>query len=126
MAYKTKELEKQALEAIEKYKLFFIEDIVSYLPCDKKTFYNHNLHEFPTIKEALLKVKTDLKVSMRSKWYKSNTPVLQLSLMKLICTDLEREKLSMQHSKIEVVDSLSDEERERRIYEIQQKLKGDK
>ena len=63
---------------------------------------------------------------MRSKWYKSNTPVLQLSLMKLICTDLEREKLSMQHSKIEVVDSLSDEERERRIYEIQQKLKGDK
>ena len=55
MAYKTKELEKQALEAIEKYKLFFIDDIVSYLPCSTATFYNHKLEELETIKEALKK-----------------------------------------------------------------------
>ena len=35
---------------------------------------------------------------MRSKWYKSNSPALQLALMKLICTDEERKKLAMQYS----------------------------
>jgi len=97
MAYKTEELEKQALEAIEKHKLFFIEDIVAYLPCDKKTFYNHNLHEFPSIKDALLEVRTNLKVSMRSKWFRSENPTLQLALMKLLSNDQELRKLSMQH-----------------------------
>jgi hypothetical protein len=100
MAYKTKELEKQALEAIEKYKLFFIEDIVSYLPCDKTTFYNHNLHEFNSIKDALTKVKTEIKVSMRSKWYKSENATLQMGLMKLIGSDDERKRLSQTHSDI--------------------------
>jgi len=97
MAYKTEELEKQALEVIEKHKLFFIEDIVAYLPCDKKTFYNHNLHEFPSIKDALLEVRTNLKVSMRSKWFRSENPTLQLALMKLLSNDQELRKLSMQH-----------------------------
>ena len=98
MAYKTKELEKQAIEAIEKYKLFFIEDIVSYLPCNKTTFYEHKLNESNAIKDALTKVKTEIKVSMRSKWYKSDNPTLQMGLMKLIGTDEERKKLSQNHT----------------------------
>jgi hypothetical protein len=97
MAYKTDELEKQALEAIEKHKLFFIEDIVSYLPCDKTTFYAHKLHESNAIKDALLEVKTNLKVSMRSKWFRSENATLQLALMKLLSNDEELRKLSMQH-----------------------------
>jgi hypothetical protein len=97
MAYKTEELERLSLEAINKHKLFFIEDIVAYLPCDKKTFYNHNLHELPSIKEALTEVKVNLKVNMRSKWYRSENPTLQLALMKLVSTDEELRKLSMQH-----------------------------
>ena len=98
MAYKTKELEKQAIEAIEKYKLFFIDDVVSYLPCSTATFYNHKLEELETIKEALKKVRTEIKVSMRSKWYKSDNPTLQMGLMKLIGTDEERKKLSQNHT----------------------------
>jgi hypothetical protein len=104
MAYNTKELEKQALEAIEKYKLFFIDDIVSYLPCCSKTFYDHKLQELQTIKDALLKVKTEIKVSMRSKWYKSENATLQMGLMKLISTDEELRKLSMQHNANEEVE----------------------
>ena len=100
MAYKTEELEKQALEAIDKYKLFFIEDIVCYLPCDKKTFYNHNLHELHTIKDALTKVKTKLKVSMRSKWYNSENATLQMGLYKLIASDQERKYLSQTHQDV--------------------------
>ena len=43
MAYKTEELEIKSLEAIEKHKLFFIEDVVAFLPCTKTTFYEHKL-----------------------------------------------------------------------------------
>ena len=100
MAYKTEELEKQSLEAIEKYKLFFIDDVVSYLPCSTATFYNHKLEELETIKEALKKVRTEIKVSMRSKWYKSENATLQMGLMKLIGSDDERKRLSQTHSDI--------------------------
>jgi hypothetical protein len=101
MAYKTNELERLSLEAIEKYKLFFIEDVVAYLPCDKSTFYAHKLHESNAIKEALLTVKTNIKVSMRSKWYLSEQPTLQLALMKLISSEEELRKLSMSHNVLE-------------------------
>jgi hypothetical protein len=97
MAYNYLELEKQSIEAIEKYKLFFFEDIIAYLPCSKETFYNHKLHESDSIKSALTKVKTEIKVSMRSKWYKSDNPTLQMGLMKLIASPDELRQLSMTH-----------------------------
>lgn len=98
MAYNKEDLEKESLEAISKYKLFFIDDIISYLPCSRTTFYNFGLDKLDTIKDALIKQKTELKVSMRSKWYKSDNPTLQMGLMKLISTDEELRKLSMQHN----------------------------
>jgi hypothetical protein len=101
MAYKYSELEKQALEAIEKHKLFFIADVVAYLPCVSATFYDLQLEKSEAIKSALTKVKTEIKVSMRSKWYKSENATLQMGLMKLISTDEELRKLSMQHNTIE-------------------------
>jgi hypothetical protein len=97
MAYKTDDLLKQSLAAIEKHKLFFIEDIVAYLPCSKETFYQHKLHESDALKSALLKVKTEIKVSMRSKWYKSENPTLQMGLMKLIASPEELKQLAMTH-----------------------------
>lgn len=97
MAYKINDLIEQSVNAIKEHRLFFIEDIVAYLPCDKSTFYKHKLHENDTIKDALHKVKTEIKVSMRSKWYKSENATLQISLMKLISTDEELRKLSMQN-----------------------------
>jgi hypothetical protein len=39
MAYDKNKIFEQAKEAIVKNKLFFIEDIVAFLPCDKTTFY---------------------------------------------------------------------------------------
>jgi hypothetical protein len=99
MAYKTEELFNKGMEAIEKHKLFFIEDIIAYLPCRKSTFYEHFSNETDYYKrmfEALEKNRTELKVSMRSKWYKSNAPALQMALMKLIASPDELKKLSMQ------------------------------
>lgn len=102
MAYKTKELEEKALAAIEKHKLFFIEDVVSFLPCGKVTFYEHKLNESNSIKEALEKNKVEIKVSMRSKWYKSDAPALQIALYKLIGTDEESDRINSQKIKAEV------------------------
>lgn len=97
MAYNPKELEKKALEAIDKNKLFFIDDVIAYLPCSRATFYNLELEKLDTIKDALTKVKTEIKVSMRSKWYKSENPTLQMGLMKLIASPDELKQLSMTH-----------------------------
>lgn len=97
MAYNPKELEKKALEAIEKNKLFFIDDVIAYLPCSRATFYNLELEKLDTIKDALTKVKTEIKVSMRSKWYKSENPTLQMGLMKLIASPDELKQLAMTH-----------------------------
>lgn len=98
MAYKYKKLEKQAVDAIEKYKLFFIADVVCYLPCSSSTFYDKELEKSEAIKEALTKEKTQLKVSMRRKWYLSNNATLQMGLMKLLSSDKELKKLAMQYT----------------------------
>jgi len=97
MAYNPKDLEKKAIEAIEKNKLFFIDDVIAYLPCSRATFYNLELEKLDTIKDALTKVKTEIKVSMRSKWYKSENPTLQMGLMKLIASPEELKQLAMTH-----------------------------
>jgi hypothetical protein len=101
MAYDRKKIFEQAKEMIVKHKLFFIEDIVAFLPCDKTTFYRFfepDSNEYNELKELLNQNRTELKVSMRSKWYKSNAPALQMALMKLIATPEELKKLSMQYN----------------------------
>ena len=60
-----------------------------------------NLALNKTIKEALMEIKTNIKVSMRSKWYLSEQPTLQLALMKLISSEEELRKLSMSHNVLE-------------------------
>ena len=98
MAYNTATLKKQAIAAIEKHKLFFIEDVVAFLPCVKSVFYEHFPNESndrKEIDELLERNRIEVKTSMRSKWYKSDAPALQLSLYKIIATQDERTALSM-------------------------------
>ena len=96
MAYDKKKVFETAKEAIVKNKLFFIDDIIAFLPISKSTFYDWNLQESDELKELLNTNRTELKVSMRSKWYTSNAPALQMALMKLIASPEELRKLSMQ------------------------------
>ena len=104
MPYDIVKIFEQAKEVIVKHKLFFIEDIVSFLPCDKTTFYRFfkpESNEYNELKELLETNRVELKVSMRSKWYKSNAPALQMALMKLIASPEELRKLSMTHQAVE-------------------------
>ena len=101
MAYDKKELERQSLEAIGKYKLIWIEEIVSYLPRSKQTFYDHGLDKLDTIKDAILKNRNDLKVGLRKKWYESDNATTQIALYKLIGTDDESDRINSQKQKVE-------------------------
>lgn len=97
MAYSKRKIYKQALQTIKDKKLFFIEDIVALLPCTKSTFYsffNIDSDEMNTIKEALEVNKVEVKASMRKKWFDSENPSLQISLMKIIGTDEEAHRLN--------------------------------
>jgi hypothetical protein len=107
MAYDKKKIFEQAKEQIIKHKLFFVEDIVAFLPCAKPTFYDFfppDSNELNELKGLLETNRTELKVSMRSKWYKSNAPALQMALMKLIATPEELRKLSMNHTVQEEIE----------------------
>jgi hypothetical protein len=104
MAYDRKKVFEQAKEAIVKHKLFFIDDIIAFLPISKSTFYEWKLEQSDELKDLLNINRTELKVSMRSKWYKSNAPALQMALMKLIASPEELRKLSMNHQVTEEVE----------------------
>ena len=96
MAYNKQKIFEQAKEMIVKHKLFFIDDICAFLPISRATFYDWEFDKLDELKDLLNQNRTELKVSMRSKWYKSNAPALQMALMKLIATPEELRKLSMQ------------------------------
>ena len=100
MAYDRKKIFLQAKEVIVKHKLFFIDDIIAFLPIARSTFYEWEMDKSDELKGLLEQNRTELKVSMRSKWYKSNAPALQMALMKLICSDEERKKLSMTYNDV--------------------------
>lgn len=99
MAYDRLEIFEQAKKVTVENNLFFIEDIIAYLPISKTTFYEF----FPTesnetneLKDILELNRVSLKVSMRKKWQDNPAPALQMALMKLIATPEELKKLSMQ------------------------------
>jgi hypothetical protein len=101
MAYDKTKIFEQAKEVIVKNKLFFIDDICAFLPISRTTFYDWQFDKSDELKALLETNRTTLKVSLRSKWYNSNAPALQMGLMKLICTPEELKKLSMSFNETE-------------------------
>jgi hypothetical protein len=100
MAYDRAKIYQQAKEAIEKHKLFFIDDIVAFLPIARSTFYEWELDKSDELKELLDKNRIEVKSSLRSKWYKSNAPALQLALYKLIASPDEHRSLQMNYQDV--------------------------
>ena len=90
-------------EVIEQNRLFFIEDVIAFLPISKPTFYVYfpmESYELNTLKDMINKNKVLTKTEMRSKWYQSENPTLQIALYKTICSDDERKMLSTNHTDI--------------------------
>lgn len=102
MAYSKVKLEKQATEAITKYKLVFDDEVIAYLPCSKTTYYAYKLNESNSIKEALTLNRIQIKGGLRKKWYDSDNATAQIALYKLIGSDDEAERLNGSKQKHEV------------------------
>ena len=104
MAYDKQEIFEKAKVVIEEKSLLFIDDVVVFLPCGRSTFYEYfspNSDEMDTIKELLERNKVNKKIDLRLKWFNSNNATLQMALMKLLSTDEELRRLSMQFVKNE-------------------------
>lgn len=100
MAYDREQLKEQALKAAESEEVFFISDVVAMLPCSESTFYNYDLQELEFLKKKLQQNRIKAKQKLRAKWLESNNATLQLALYKLLGTNTERRKLSMQEIEI--------------------------
>jgi len=94
MAYDKEDLIKKSLTAIKKHKIYFITDLISFLPCSRATFYGLQLDKLDAIKEEIEKQKILLNKKQRNNWFESHSATLQLALYKLTCSDDERKKLS--------------------------------
>lgn len=105
MAYNKEKLLKDALEKAEEKKCFFIEQLVSFMPCCKTTFYEllkNDSDEMNAIKDVLDKNKIEVKTAMYNKWFKSDNATLQIGLMKLIATDEEAHRLNGSKSEVKL------------------------
>ena len=104
MAYDKVEIFDKAKQAILHNGLFFIDDVIAFLPIAKSTFYEFfpiESNQSNELKELLETNRTNIKVKMRKKWLDSENATLQMGLMKMICTDEERKKLSTTYSENE-------------------------
>ena len=104
MAYNKQELYNQAIEEIQKHKLYFIEDIVAYLPCGRTFFYDEILSDSDKsdiIKKELENNRIATKIKLRKKWEDSQSAPLQIGLMKLLGTEEEVERLNGSKQRID-------------------------
>ena len=100
MAFDRDKLYQQAQTAIKENNLFFIEDVVAFIPCSKPTFYEHfpiDSNELNNLKDLLGKNKIRTKAAIRAKLYKSPKASELLALYRLICTPEERKMLNQNY-----------------------------
>lgn len=97
------ELFEKCMEAAEHGGLFGIADLAAAVDVSDQTLYNH----FPTgskerqmIDEALGKMKRRTISNIRAKLYKSDSPVAQIALYKMLCSPEERAALD--YKKVEM------------------------
>lgn len=101
MPYDTQILKQKAIEAIDKNKLIFVEDICAFIGISKSTFYVHfpegsdDSHE---LKGLLEKNKINLKVSIRKMWYDRKSDTGLMALYKLCSTAEEHKKLQQNYT----------------------------
>lgn len=94
------ELFKQALKIAKEKRLIFVEEVISYLPISKPTFYDYypkDSNDFNELKRVINDNKIDIKQGLREKWYESDNATLQMALYKLTAREEERKKLAMSY-----------------------------
>ena len=106
--YDKNKLFEQSKEAIKENNLFFIEDIVAWLPCSKTTFYEYfpaGSDEMNDLKAMLDENKIKTKSAIRAKLFRSDKAGELLALYRLICDNEERKMLNQQYIEMEAKDN---------------------
>lgn len=106
--YDKKKLIATAKKAIKENNLFFIEDIVAWLPCVKSTFYEYfpaDSDEMDELKAMLEENKIKTKSAIRAKLFRSDKAGELLALYRLICDNEERKMLNQQYIEMEAKDN---------------------
>lgn len=101
--YNKKKIFEDAKKAVEENKLFFIQDIVGFLPVSLSTFYLYfpdGSEESEALKAMIDKNRIQTKQTLREKWYDSDNATLQIALYKTICSSEERKCLSSSYTDI--------------------------
>lgn len=99
--YNKEDIFEKAKEAVNKYKLIFIEEIISYLPISKPTFYEYfplDSNEINELKRLITDNKVNIKADLRKKWYDSDNATLQMALYKLSSSPEEHKLLSQNYT----------------------------
>ena len=100
MAYDKKKIYEQAKEAVTKNNLFFVNDIVAFVPCEKTWWYANfppDSEEMNTLREILEDNKSKTKSAIRAKLFKGEKAAELLALYRLICTPEERQNLNQSY-----------------------------
>jgi len=103
MAYNKEKIYNQAIEAITNNNLFFVEDIVAWLPISKATLYEFfpvESDELNNLKNLLNINKTKTKSAIRAKLFKSDKAGELLALYRLICTPEEHRLLNQSYTEL--------------------------
>ncbi len=104
MAYDKKVVFEQAKKAVTDNTLYFIEDIIAYIPISKFTFYNFfpvDSNEYNELKGIIEQNKIATKNKLLKRWQESENPTLELATMRIVGGEGIRRKLStnyVQHS----------------------------
>lgn len=114
--YDYEEVLQLSKDAITKYMLTMTDDIIAFLPCSRRTFYNYKLHELHALKDLVNNNKIKMKQGLKKKWYDSGSAAERIALYKLLGTQDERDALNghrdmsydddSQETEFDIVDGL--------------------
>jgi len=94
MATDTETLKKKSLLAIKKHKITLITEVCSFIGISEATFYRHELHKDEDVQNEILANKVHITWKLKSKWFLSDNPTLQIALFKLTCSEDEAHRLN--------------------------------
>ena len=97
MAFDKEKIFKQAKELIVKHKLFFIEDVVAWLPISKDTYYRFfpiDSDEYDELKQLIEENTIKVKTSIRRKLHSSGKASELIPLYKMIASIEERNRIN--------------------------------
>lgn len=100
MAKDKQKIYDKALKSIKEENLFFIEDIIAFVPCSKTYFYEAfplDSNEMNTLKDLLEENRVATKSGIRRKLYKSDKSSELIPLYRLIGTLEEKRALNQSY-----------------------------